>query len=509
MRLTQENENIRKQFLLCMLSVFIWGMAAYGYSFLHSSFSHDSLSEFNGTIGSKAIKMELGRVLVQGYKVIFRTDLTLPWLCGVLALVWLGLSVFLTARMFSLRKGIVIFLTAGVFTVNLTVIATAITYSHDLDGNLFGMLCAVGAVFLWQQYRWGFLPGMVLIAASLGFYQSYLSVAIVLAMLLCMKWLLSGQTARNVFRRGLTAIGMLLGGGVVYVLLLLAAWKLTGTTPSSGGSNSLDLLLTLTPRRLLGLTVWAYIDEASRLFRVVSPYPRQLTGAVTGLILLLSGGMFAVELRGKGRLETLLSLALAALLPLGMNMIYVLTDGQVHDVMVYGIWLAYLPALLLAFRDCGNGRVRGAVGHLCCILVGFLLFANVQTANVLSLKKDMEQDAFLSYMTRIVYTMENSEGYQPGQTPVVFVGEPPIHTIPGFEKYTCVTGADESAVTGLAEDFRARSYFQYVLNNPALIPGSDVFERMREDPRVKAMPVFPQSGSVAMVDEVMVVKVGE
>lgn len=509
MRLTQGKEEMKKLFLLCMLSVFIWGMAAYGYSFLHSSFSHDSLSEFNGTIGSNAVKMELGRVLVPGYKAIFRTDLTLPWMCGLLALLWIGLSVFLTARMFSLQNGIVVFLVAGVFTVNLTVTATTITYMHDLDGNMFGMLCAVTAVFLWRQYRFGFLPGMILIAASLGFYQSYLSVAIVLAMMLCMEWLLGGESARDVFRRGLAAVGMLVGGGALYALLLLVVWNLTGTTPSSGDANSLDLLLTLTPRRLLGLTLRAYINGASRLFRVVTPYPRQLTGMVTGLILLLSAGMFALRLRGKGKLETLLCLALAALLPLGMNVIYVLTYGETHDVMVYGIWLAYLPALLLAFRGPGDERFKQATGRICCGLVGFLLFANVQTANVLSLKKDMEQDAFLSYMTRVVYTMENCEGYNPGQTPVVFVGELPIHTMPGFEKYTCVTGADESAVTGLAEDFRARSYFQYVLNNPAVIPGSDVFARMQEDPRVREMPVYPQSGSVAMVDDVMVVKVGE
>ena len=506
MGVSKRNEELKKRFCLCMLSVFFWGLAAYGYCFLHNSFSHDSLSEFNGALGSNAWKIELGRILVPVYKMVFRTNLTLPWLCGGLTLLWIGLAVFLTAEMFEQKNPWAVFLTAGVFTVNLTVSATAVTYVHDLDGNLFGMLCAAAAVFLWQKSRFGFLPGMVLIAMCLGFYQSYLAVGIVLALMLCLKWLLDGERFGEVFRRGLAAIGMLVGGGVLYAVALLLVWKLTGTAPASGGTNSLDMLLTLTPRSLLRLIVEAYLDGAGRLFRVVTPYPQPLTGAVTVVLLLLSVGLFALELRGKGRWETLLSLALAALLPLGMNMIYVLSSGLVHDLMVYGIWLAYLPALLLAFRGGEGNRAMGAVRRVCCLLVGFVLFANVQTANALSLKKDMEQDAFLSYMTRVVHTMENCEGYVPGQIPVVFVGQPPETTIPGFEKYARVTGADQSAVTGLAEDYRARAYFQYVLNNPAVIPGSDVFSRMASDPRVQAMPSYPQNGSIALVDGVLVVK---
>ena len=506
MQLSQTNGNAKKQFWLCMLSVLIWGMAAHGYGFLHSSFSHDSLSEFNGGMGSNSWKIQLGRIAVPVYKAIFRTNLTLPWMCGLLALIWIGLAVFLTARMLSLRNRAEIFLIAGVFTVNLTVTATAATYLHDFDGNMFGMLCAAAAVFLWQRYRFGYLVGSVLLAVCMGIYQSYLSVAIVLILLICIGWLLKGEAFAGVFRRGLTAIGMLLLGGILYALMLGLTWKLSGITPASGSSNTLDLLLTLTPRDILRLMRDTYFDTFRRLFRVITPYPQWMIRAATGLLLLLTAGLFIAALRGKGKRETLLSIVLAALIPLGMNVVYVLSSGMVHDLMVYGIWLSYLPALLLAFGS--SGRLKKGIRWGCALLAGFLLYADVQTANVLYLKKDMEQDAFLSYMTRVVYTMESCDGYVAGQTPVVFVGDPPqnSYTIPGFERYAGITGADSSGATGLTEDFRARAYFQYVLNDPALIPGSDVFAQMESDPRVDAMPEYPESGSVAMIDGVLVVK---
>ena len=319
----------------------------------------------------------------------------------------------------------------------------------------------------------------------------------------------SGQAFRGVFRRGLISIGMLLGGGIVYALMLVLVWKVTGNAPASGSSNSLDVMLGLTLRDFLRLSVGAYGDTFSRLFRAVTPYSSRVVTAVTGVIGLLTAGMFALELKGKGRWEILLSIVLAGLIPLGMNFTYVLSDGMVHDLMVYGIWLSYLPCLTLACRAASPTQARKAVRWLCFGLVGVLLYANVQTANVLHLKKDMEHDAFLSYMTRVVYSMESCEGYIPGKTPVVFVGLARFDTIPGFEEYTRVTGADYPGVTGMQEDFRARAYFQYVLNNPALIPGSDVFARMREDPRVEAMPDYPLSGSVAMIDDVLVVKLSK
>ena len=508
MQWTHKNE---KTIMLCfcMISVLFWGMAAHGYGFLHSSFSHDSLAEFNGAMGSDAWKIQLGRVLVPVYKSIFRTNLTLPWMCGLLSLVWIGLAVFLTAQILDLRNGTEVFLAAGVFTVNLTVTATAVTYLHDCDGNMFAMLCAAAAVYLWDRSRFGWIAGSALLAMCMSIYQSYLSVAIVLILLCCMKRLLDGQTFAEVFRRGLRAVGMLLAGGVLYFLLLRITWRITGITPASGSSNSLDMMLTLTPRGIARLIVETYADVYRRLFRVVTPYPQWLTRTATGALLLVGVGSFAAGLKGKGKPEVLGCAVLAVLLPLGMNIVYVLSSGMVHDLMVYGIWLSYLAALLPVFRGETAGGMKKAARWICAGLTVFLLYANVQTANVLHLKKDMEQDAFLSYMTRVVYTMENCDGYTQGQTPVAFVGEPALRTIPGFEKYTRVTGADESAVTGLSEQHRAQAYFRYVLDNPAVIADSDVISRMETDSWVEAMPSYPEKGSVAMIDGVLVVKLSQ
>lgn len=101
--LTRPMEDRKRQLLFCLACVFIWGLMAHAYGFLHSSFSHDSLLEFNGDGLSNRIRISNGRFLSPVCRWIFRTNMTLPWLVGVLGLLWIGLSAYLILRMFRLK----------------------------------------------------------------------------------------------------------------------------------------------------------------------------------------------------------------------------------------------------------------------------------------------------------------------------------------------------------------------------------------------------------------------
>lgn len=505
----------KKTVSYAMAAVFFWGLLSHGYGFLHDSFSGDSLSEFYGAMGSNAWKMQLGRFVVPAYKAVFRTDMTLPWLVGILSLVWIGLAVYMTARIFRMESGKLIFLAGGIFTANLTVAATAASYMHDYDCNMFAMMCAVAAVYLWKEYRWGLFVGAVPAALSMGIYQSYLSVTVVLVLFVSILDLLQESSFRGVMCRGLKAIAMLILGGILYFVSMRLVLRFTGIVVHTGDTNSLDGLLTLTPRSLISLTYGAYRDCLSRLLLVESPYPAWLIRAVTVIQILVVVSILGMGLWNK-RIklpEQLLCLVLVGLLPFGMHLIYVLANGIVHDLMVYAIWLFYLLVLLLTEWLAQSHPERTGLRvpqWLCMAMITLILYGNVQTANALYLKKDLEQDAYLALMNRIVYRMETVEGYAAGETPVVFVGKHRQlnETIPGFDLYRSITGMDSALVANTSEDYRLRAYFQTVMNYPANIPGSDVFRAMEADLTVAEMPAYPAEGSISMIDDILVVKLG-
>ena len=517
-RLKEAYDRNKKWLLFSLMSTFLWGFAAHGYRFLHSSFSGDSLSEFSGAVSGNSWKIQLGRVIVPIYRAVLRTSLTLPWLEGLLSLLWIGLAVYLTIRIFQVESKGTAFLIAGIFTANITVSATAATFMHDYDCDMFALFCAVAAVYLWQNVRWGELPGSFFLALSLGLYQSYVLVAVVLVMFVCILALLNEESVPSVFTKGLRAIGMLLLGGILYYIIMQAVLMITGISLATGDaeSHSLGSALSLSLRSIPSLVYYTYCDCIHRLLNVVSPYPELLVKGMTlvlSLIVMIAlfAGLSNKQVSWPGKL---LCIALTCLLPLAMNLLYIPTNGIIHDLMVYAIWLFYLLALLLAgwlgkrAKPQKGGKLLQTVS---AALIFVLLYGNVQTSNVMYLKKDMEQNAFQSLMTRIVYRMEDCDEYEPGTTPVVFVGmlEQLNEVIPGFEEYRGITGMDSSAVATTNEDYRVRAYFQYVLNNPAEIADNDTWQTMCSDPRVAQMPYYPEDGCVSMVDGILVVKVGE
>ena len=506
-------EKNKKDLQFIFLCVFAWGLVAHGYAFMRSAFSHDSLNEFNGADGSNYWKIQLGRFVVPLYRAVFRTDLTLPWLVGVLSMVWIGLAVFLIVRMFRMESKLLICLTAGILTANMTVTGAASTYMMDCDYDMFAMLCSVAAVYLWKNVRWGWLMGAIPVAVSLGIYQSYVTVTIALVMIVCILELLQDGVFRNVFGRGMKAIGMILLGGAGYYAALQAVLWITGIPISSGDYHSLDTMLTLTPKFIILLALYAYGDWFHRLTNPVSPYPEFLVQGINFLLLLAAAAilLYGIWKRREKWLEMLLCIALAAVLPLGMNLIFVLSAGVIHDLMVYSTWLTYLLILLLAdwFSKQNVCRGREILRTSCMVLTAVMLYSNVQTANVVYLKKDLEQEAFLSLMTRVISRMEDYEGYIPGTTPVVFVGNSSQvnEFISGFEKYHGIVGAD-MGVTDTSDDDRIRRYFHYILGNPAIMARNDIWNAMQDDERTAAMPAYPSEGCIAMMEDVLVVKLG-
>ena len=82
--------------------------------------------------------------------------------------------------------------------------------------NLFALLAAVAAVFLWARFGWlGTALGVLLTAGVMSLYQSFLSVIITLVIAYSLWQLLTGAKFKAVFLPGLRSLVMIgLGGGL-------------------------------------------------------------------------------------------------------------------------------------------------------------------------------------------------------------------------------------------------------------------------------------------------------
>lgn len=509
-----------------LVSTFIWGMAAHGYMFMQSNFTHDSLAEFNGERFGNTLKIITGRFLSPANRTLFRTSLTLPWLIGVLSLLWIGLSVFFTLRIFRIESKVSAFLVAGIFTANLTVSCTVATFIHDLDADMLALLFSVIAVFFWRKGNWSWLIGAVCVMLSLAFYQSYITVTIVLVMFACILDVIYEKKFKTVFQDGIKSIGMLILGGGLYYLMLQIVSHVAGVSISRGASNSMDRPLGMPWNDFVYLTKEAYYKYFKRMATVLSPYGAEVTNAITFLLFLI---VVFILILGLWRSKTpivgkLLCVGLFILLPFAINLMHILTYGFAHELMRFSYWLSYLFVLLLIdwlIKEFDLNRViTSKIGLqkllqlpviLSLVLVFSLLYSNVQVANVFYLKKDLEHKSYASLMTRVLYRMEEYPDYKAGETPVVMVGRPEQinSVIPGFEDYTMPNGVQVSDVMTIVDKSRCEMYFMLYLNNPAVFASDSVWNQMLLNPQVQQMPNYPDQNCIAMIDDTLVVKLGD
>ena len=496
---------------------FAWGLFAHLYGLTNSIFSHDSLNALVSGPVEESWKIQLGRFMVPLYRSIFRVNISLPWLIGATGLLFVGLALYLVAKILRIRTVLPLFLAAGVLSTNITSIALIATYVYEFDLDMASFLLAVLAVYFWDRKRFGFLFGAIPLALSLGFYQAYFASAVALIMTVCLCRLLNGFEFRKVLVRGFKGILMLLLGGAVYYGLVVLSCRITGNELADT-YNGLFRLVKETDHSFPNLVIEAYGRYFSQLAGQVPGYPLAVEIVIQGLIFVVTMAAF-IHTAVRNRLKVpsvLLAVLLLLLLPLAMNSIYVLDKGMAHQLMTYSFCLTHIFALaVIASWERGGTPsfvYRGAQALL-AVAVAAMLWGNVQGANAVYMKKDIEYKAELSIMTRALDRIESYPGYERGKTVVAVMGRYLHPTVSGFRDYASYTGAGyTSPISGYNPSWNwdlYAAYFKWVMNVNVNTCDPDTWQRIRRTSELRDMAVFPQEGCIRMIGDVLVIRMSE
>ena len=511
---TVDEKLLKKSYLY----TFILGLAAHGYCFLNLMVSHDSLNDFY--VSDQWERANFGRIFYSIYISLTRGRIVLPWLIGVFALCWISLAVYFVAKMFNIQKSGILLLVSGIFVTNPTVYALAATYIHDLDADMFAMLLSVIAVYLWknanskrelQKKTVGLVISGFVLSIALGIYQSYISLVITLIILYSIKELLEKSSFKKVIVDGCCGIGVLMIAAIFYLIELKVFEILTGVSAMNSETyNGLGNMSQVFSGNVLGNILNTYLSFINAFKNtILTSYPESISLVVLGIlaiviVMIALYGLKKMEWKNRG-----LFVVLSAILPFGMNLTYFLSGGVGHVLTQYAVWMLYLLALVLilwmAKEDTLNCQVKKVFYILAAGCLILTIGENIQTSNSIYVKKDLEYQATLSYMTRVADKMEEQEEYVPGETQVMFIGEDAVgNSKYGFERYEIITGVSAEGSVTYYDTYK--DYFKYILARPISICYD---EELKNSDEVLEMPVFPKQGSVQMIDGVMVVKLAE
>lgn len=507
------------QFKTILLSTVVFWLAANVFFATNTMFSHDALTIYIDETKTSYF-IARGRFSEPLYWWL-RGGLNVPWLCGILSLLWITLSNCLVQSFLELRSRTSIILLCGILTVNVSTTLLNATYLAWSDVYSFAWLTALISLWLCKRFGWiGIVPGAILLCFSLGLYQAYLSCVLALIALLCIKWVLDKTPIKEIAGRFLKMLLCVIGGLILYKIVSDVCMAICGVEAYSGynGIANVSDYSGISIPELLAQT-WMYPFTI-----LVKPagasYPKLMAFTNVALASISLFLLFWIARKQKtDKASVVLLIVIIVLSPFAMNVIYFISKGMIHELMIQGMQFFFIFAIYIWDLWCAESSHSTKneviiIKAMPLILVGAIIFNNVVFANQVYLKKALEYDATASLVTRVVDRIEQTDGYVPGETEVAFVGRfdssPLLKSRDGFENLTGVGLWSNSAITytdGSADGGTVYYYFKSILGYPINLLSQKDTIALAATKEVKDMPAFPQSDSIKMVGNILVVKI--
>lgn len=492
----------------CFAATALCMLLAHGFAWFNLFPSHD------GTIlvfDADVVMLQLGRWVELLYFRFVRGRINAPWLNGAFTIVWTSLAVYLVGKLLQLGKKATIALCA-VFSTAISVTLLYATYYDKTDLYACAMFLAVWGVYAVRRFRcrwWGVLFCSGCLCLAMGLYQGYIEFAIGLFLICLLRDCLTEDLAwAEYLRRGVTAVVSLLLGGVLYAVSMKAvlAYKHLELIDSSNGLQQMsragvaDYLARLPGAykqvftTLLGYDVWN--NRGMRL--------------ATAVCLLLGLACLVLALRKKPLRAAVQVVILLVLLPLGLNVVYLLSERHPTLLMLYPVYLVYALVLLLTGLE--PDTIPRSAAWLACLLCAFITVQNVIYANGAYTYRKLVYENTRAQVYTIMAKVEDLPGYVEGETPVVFSGD---FTDSNFTYHNDLLRLYEEGDTGLSGsaityDGTIKWWFGNIMGSSAKVVNTQAeLDAWAENPAVQAMPSYPASGCIAMVDGAAVIKLSD
>lgn len=498
-------KKITKQDMCTFLVAIVVGLLTHMRVFISDIPNHDGMSSLHFdqnmiTSGRWFLRVACG----------ISSDYTLPWVIGVLSVIYLAGAAVVLQRFFKVRHTFTAMLLAAILLTYPT-LASNFAYIFTADGYMLALLLAVLAVYLVEQSALGFVWGAIALGFSMGIYQAYVSFAMILAVYaVCRAWFFHGNLKD---KWNVTWKYVAMGGvGAAFYYLMLQVLLLVQKTSLSGyqgiGSGN--------EKGIGERIVQIYIDFAVHSLKGNILMQKGLLMVIAIMLFAAAAVVLARALYQAGSLKSIWTylclVAAVVILPICFNAILIISpDVTYHSLMRYQWVLIPVIALVIldrhgnAFCECIKGQaLLSWLSVIAAIVIAFQ-YAIICNIGYFNLEKKYEKT--YAYCLRMLEQMEETEGYYHGM-PVAMIGVVGDHYLPSTDVTVGVTdsliGINGDYLFYTADNYQA--FIEYYFGvHIELVPINDMVEIIRT-PEYMELDVFPKENSMKVVDGVLYIR---
>ena len=496
--------SIKSEWKIAFLTALIVGIVTHLFFITKIIPNHDGLL----ALYSSQDATFLGRWFLE-YAHGITSQYTLPVISGILSIISIGISSAIIVEIFKIKKKLNIILISSIM-VTYPAVAATLSYMFLADAYFIALLLATISVLLANKYKYGFLVGAVCICFSLGIYQAYISVIIILCAIKILYSILQNENNKDIITQTCKYLIMGILGFAFYYIILETTTSVRNISISEyQGLNSLSVL---SFDNLLNGILSSY----KNFFRYIVDTKfntNNILVVISNIVVCISIVViyiynYVVNKSYKKILNNILLVIIILIIPIGLNILSLLSsDTRYHLLMRYAWCLFYI--LLVILLDKYNLKFKViqwlSIVALLCITYNFIIVDNIAYFNAYYKFEKSYSIAF-----KISERIETFDGYSINM-PVAIIG------MPDSEKYpsTDITSSITYGITGTDGNLAATKTVHYrtilsnYLNLNVVPADSGLIDEIRKTDEFKEMPTYPDEESIKIIDNILVVKLSE
>lgn len=348
---------------------------------------------------------------------LFTTSLMSPSVNFILVIIILAIISLLICDIFKIKNKknmILISLIISTFPS----LALSFSYLFMVEIYMTSLLLAVLAVWLSTKWKYGFIPGSLCIALSLGNYQSYIAVSVSLIIIYVIKETIDKK--KEILKDILKLFIMGILGIIIYFIILKVLLLINKTSLSNyKGADSMGIppisewpkLIFRTYKHFIGY----FIGKSYFRVSIFESTIRILTIILTFILLI---NKITKEKFYKNKTYIIIFIILIVLIPFTFNIVdFMAFKADLTSLQIYSFSSLYL--LIILILDKTKPNYLNTIITILIIAIGIM---NFTTVNKYYFKQETYYKYTENFNNRLLNKIESTEGYYYG-IPIIFKGE--------------------------------------------------------------------------------------
>lgn len=502
---------IERRHKLFVLGTIIWGIAAHGAMLFNKISCYDDLHNmFHVGATFTSGRWMLG-LLDIGVRFLFGSEqYSVPLFNGMVSFLIIAVSGCLITNLLEIKRDSSIIITSGIM-VMFPVVVGIFGFMFTAPFYLMGLLLSTwGSFLICKNYSrlWRMAAGSLLVGCAIGIYQAWLPFALSIMLLYFFK--ITVEEVQDEWKKFLKRV-IYYGFSCVLIMafylgfMQLSLWILGQQLTDYKGINNFDYPGV---RGYIERIILAYKEFFSPTtdqdFLRYNMYPQGMAVGyrVVVLLILIFSIYLVINLLSKSKRQGIQCALLLAGVPLAVNFIFVMVIRWfIYDLMMYSQIILFVFLIwLLEYVD----FKKNIVYKVSLIVLIYVCVFYCRYANVCYLKAEMMQSQATSYFTTLITRIKSLDGYT-DKLPVAFINssqktDANWPEIKEFEEIVIEPYTWECVINDNSWTTYMKFYCGY---EPEIIEDTEVLEQNEE---VAAMPLYPNEGSVKLINGVIVVK---